>query len=93
MLQVLDDVRNNNKTVAAVLNKKTISAGILDCPDTASSIADVIDFKMLHLFHLQGDARYQVNWVYYPLDIEDIFERVFLPSAEGLIDQLHAAEI
>jgi hypothetical protein len=88
MLQVLDDLKNDNREIAKILKNREIAEGVLDCPTTAPTIAEVVDFKMLHLFHLKGDARYQVNKVFYPLDIEDIYDRVFIPVSSQIIPYL-----
>lgn len=88
MLQVLDDIRKDDHQIENILARRSVAEAIIDCPDTASSISEVVDFKMLHLFHLKGSARYQVNRVYYPLDIEDIYDRVFLPVSSKMIPYL-----
>lgn len=88
MLQVLDDLRQDNKTIAKMLSERKMPEGILDCPNTAPTLADVIDTKMLHLFYLQGEARYQVNQKFYLLDGEDIYDRVFIPISSQLIPYL-----
>ena len=88
MLQVLDDLRWNNPTVDTIVSDRVIENAIFGCPDTASSIAEVIDYKMLHLFYLQGQAKYDVHRVFYPLDVEDIYSRVFIPVSHHLIGYL-----
>jgi hypothetical protein len=88
MLQVLDELQKDNPEIANILKGRQMEEGILDCPGTAPSIADVVDFKMFHLFHLKGDARYQVNKVFYPLDLEDIYDRVFIPISSKVIPYL-----
>ncbi|WP_020209785.1 hypothetical protein [Gilvimarinus chinensis] len=85
MLQILNDLRNHDPNVSQVLDERKSEAGVLDCPTTVSTIADVVDFKMVHLFYLTGYQRYQVNRVFYPLDLEDIYDRVFLPVSTSLI--------
>ncbi len=85
MLQVLNDLRGDDPQLAALLTALQATKGVIDCPDTVDNMAQLIDFKMLHLFYLRGAARYQVNWIYYPLDAEDIYERVFEPLAESFI--------
>jgi len=91
MLQVLNDLRQDDAQLAVLLAAAPADMGVIDCPDTVTTIAELIDFKMLHLFYLRGAARYQVNWVYYPLDAEDIYERVFEPVAKLLIEYLQEA--
>lgn len=88
MLQILDDLRKSDPMVNKILTKAQPEYGVFECPDTASSIGDLVDFKMLHLFQLSGSARYQVNWVYYPKDLEDIYDQIFLPVSSELIDYL-----
>ncbi len=88
MLQILDNLRKDNKAIAKMLNDRKVSEGVLDCPNTTSNIADVIDIKMLHLFYLQGAARYEVNKKFYLLDGEDIYDRVFIPISSQLIPYL-----
>ncbi|MDO3385890.1 hypothetical protein QWI17_08575 [Gilvimarinus sp. SDUM040013] len=85
MLQVFNDLRNENENVDRLLSNRRSELGVLDCPTTAHTIADVIDFKMVHLFYLTGYQRYQVNRVFYPLDLEDIYDRVFLPVSAAMI--------
>ncbi|GLS24441.1 hypothetical protein GCM10007877_01520 [Marinibactrum halimedae] len=88
MLQVLDDLRSEDTNVDTILAKTKPGYGVFECPDTAATIADLVDFKMLHLFQLAGESRYDVNWVYYPKDVDDIYDQVFLPIAEELIPYL-----
>jgi hypothetical protein len=90
MLQVLNDLRLSDENLAQLLARSPAEKGLVDCPDTLKNMAELIDFKMLHLFYLRGSARYQVNWVYYPLDAEDIYERVFEPLADSLSRYLSA---
>lgn len=93
MLQVLDDVRRDNAGVAKILNNRQAEKGIIDCPQTASNISDVVTFKMLHLFYLTGKEKYEISRVYYPLDIEDIYSRIFLPISHSLIGLLKAGSL
>ena len=89
-LQILDDLVHHDDSVARRLRQMAVVEGVLGCPTAARTIADVVDFKMLHLFHLQGRARYQVNRVFYALDLEDVYSRVFEPMAPtmtGLLQQ------
>ena len=88
MLQILDDLRRDTPEVDELLKNRMIPDAIFGCPDTAKSVADVIDYKMLHLFHLKGSAKYEVHKKFYPLDIEDIYGRVFLPSSHALMTYL-----
>ncbi|QEY17024.1 MULTISPECIES: hypothetical protein [unclassified Cellvibrio] len=85
MLQVLNDLRQEDAQLADLLAVVPAEMGVIDCPDTVATIAQLIDFKMLHLFYLRGAARYQVNWIYYPLDAEDIYERVFDPIVKPVV--------
>jgi hypothetical protein len=88
MLQILNDLRKDNKAIATMLKQRKTPESIVDCPNTAANLADIIDIKMLHLFYLQGDARYQVNQKFYLLDGEDIYDRVFIPISSQLIPYL-----
>lgn len=88
MLQVLDDVRKDYTLVENMLTHRQADKGVIDCPNTAKNINDVITFKMLHLFYLTGKEKYDISRVYYPLDNEDIYRRVFLPVSHGLIQYL-----
>ncbi|WP_160151628.1 hypothetical protein [Microbulbifer sp. ALW1] len=87
-LQVLDELLREDAGVAAILSGRTLAEGVLDCPQTANTVADVVAFKMLHLFRLRGRARYQVNQHFYPLDLEDIYARVFLPVTHEMLGYL-----
>ncbi len=93
ILQILDDLYYDNQKIQYILNNKIIDEGIIDCPDTASNIYEVIHFKMLHLFYLRGEARYMVNQYYYAIDGEDIYDRVFIPIAHNMIHYLKASLI
>ncbi|ABD82522.1 hypothetical protein [Saccharophagus degradans] len=88
MLQVLDDVRRYNRGVDNLLANRSANKGIIDCPQTANTVSEIITFKMLHLFYLTGQEKYEISRVYYPLDIEDIYSRVFLPVSHQLITYL-----
>ena len=88
MLQILDDWRQDNPEIDKMLKERVIENAIFGCPDTANSIADVIDYKMLHLFYLKGDAKYEVHKRFYPLDLEDIYGRVFIPISHKMIAYL-----
>lgn len=84
-LQILDDLRREDPAVAKILAGRRVEEGILGCPDTAKNIADVVQFKMLHLFQLRGHHRFLVHEQFYPLDLEDVYTRVFLPVAHPLL--------
>ena len=88
MLQVLDELRKEDPAIAEILAKTPLKRPIVSCPDTAGNVAELVDFKMLHLFQLAGESRYKVHWVYYPQDLEDVYEQVFLPVSEELISHL-----
>ncbi|WP_198040048.1 hypothetical protein [Microbulbifer agarilyticus] len=87
-LQVLDDLKREDAEVAAILAGRKVAEGVLGCPVTAGSVAEVVDFKMLHLFYLRGHARFLVHEQFYPLDLEDVYSRVFLPVAHPLLSYL-----
>ena len=93
MLQVLDDLRRDDPAINKILKDTALAYPIYGCPDTASSVADIIDFKLLHLFYLGGEARYQVNWIYFPKDLDDIYDQVFLPISQQLIAYLAKAKV
>ena len=81
LLQVLDDLAKKDTRVNNILTATatTEDTQIFGCADAARNIAQVIEYKMLQLFYLQGRARYDVQWVYYPRDAEHIKDRVFKP--------------
>ena len=85
ILQILDELKNENADVNKILSNRQVEEEIFGCPDTANNIAEVVDFKMLHLFHLQGHSRYLVNQHFYPLDAEDIYNRVLLPISHDFM--------
>ncbi|UHQ54303.1 hypothetical protein [Microbulbifer sp. YPW16] len=65
----------------------------LDCPVTATNLSEVVDFKMLHLFHLQGRVSYRVNQLFYPPpDLEGVYARVFLPASHSLLGYLRKCQ-
>lgn len=92
MLQVLDELRRDDPIVAEILATTALEQPLYLCPDTVQNVDEMIDLKMLHLFHLKGEARYQVHWVYYPRDLDDIYEQVFLPIADSLIPYLQSKQ-
>lgn len=85
MIQVLDELRRSNTSVMRLLKRAKPYYGVFQCPETVQSMAQLVDFKMLHLFQLQGSARYQVHRVYFPKDIDDVYHQLFLPIANQLI--------
>lgn len=87
-LQILDELWREDEQVAQILSERRVREGVLGCPDTARNIADVVQFKMLHLFHLKGESRFLVHEQFYPLDLEDVYSRVFLPVAHPLLSYL-----
>ncbi|GLS25739.1 hypothetical protein GCM10007877_14530 [Marinibactrum halimedae] len=91
MLQVLDDLRRDNPEVDQILRRRVVEEAIFNCPMTASNISEVVDYKMMHLFYLSGKSRYDVHEVFYPLDVEDIYDRVFMPVAHDLIGYLKSS--
>ena len=91
MLQILNELREDDAEINRILNETSLKFPIFNCVDTAKNMAELIDFKMLHLFHLAGEARYKVNWIYYPQDLDDIYDQVFLPISMELIDYLKDA--
>ena len=84
MLQVLNDLANDDETLSTLLNNSAPGPGVFGCPEVASNMRDVVNHKMLHLFNLQGHARYAVNRVYYALRAEEVEMTVFAPIAERL---------
>ena len=91
MLQILDEIRRDDPEINRIVTETNLAYPIYGCADTADNIAELIDFKMLHLFHLAGEARYKVNWMYYPKDLDDVYDQVFLPVSMALIDYLKAS--
>ncbi len=87
-LQVLSDMAKDDNDLSALLSAVPNSPGIFGCEDLGKSIKEVIDFKMLHMHSLLGRARYEVNKVYYPQDVENIKEKVFVPVYEKLAPYL-----
>jgi len=83
-LQVLNDLLEEDKQLENLLLGVENTPGIFGCDNLGKNIKEVIDFKMLHLFYLQGSARYEVNKVYYPQDIENIKDKVFVPIYEKI---------
>ena len=88
LLQVLDDLARSDKTLSDMLANITPTSEIFNCPGLAKSVLDIIHYKMLHLYYLQGRARYEVNRVYYAADAEDIYTNVFAAASVDLIPYL-----
>ncbi|WP_051336082.1 hypothetical protein [Aquimarina latercula] len=88
LLQILNDLINDDKEVMDIVSSVSNESGIFGCDNLGETIKDVIDFKMLHMFYLSGNARYKVNEVYYPQDVENIKEKVFIPLYEKLVPYL-----
>ncbi|WP_299680030.1 hypothetical protein [uncultured Tenacibaculum sp.] len=89
LLQVLYDLYQEDTNVEMVL--KSILAdenSIFGCDNLATTMKDVVDFKMLHMHQLLGKKRYEVNKVYYPQDVENIKEKVFIPIYDKLVSYL-----
>ncbi len=84
LLQVLDDLSNEKSEVADILRSIPNTVGIFGCENLGDTMQDMVDFKMLHLYKLQGRARYEVNKVYYPQDVEDIKGKLFVPIYDKL---------
>ena len=84
LLQVMDDLARDDSSVAQILKTTSPGDGVFGCPNLASNLHDVIDYKMLHLFHLRGAARYEVNRVFYAADAEDVYGKIFKPAANTL---------
>ncbi|WP_051336399.1 hypothetical protein [Aquimarina latercula] len=91
-LQILDDLSNDNIEVRNILASLPNNSGIFKCNGLGKNILEVVQFKMLHMFHLKGAARYQVNKVYYPQDAENIKSKVFEPIYDHLIKFLRNKE-
>ncbi len=88
MLQILNEMRDDDAEINRLLTQTALEFPIYGCPDVAGNISELIDFKMLHLFYLSGESKYEVNWVYYPKDVDDVYDQVFLPISLELIDYL-----
>ena len=87
-LQVLDDLSKNDSQVRNILSSTPIKFPVFNCPDVVKNIQNLIDYKMLHLYHLKGRARYEVNKVYYPLEAERIYDLVLEPVEDKLYPYL-----
>ena len=90
MLQILDGLRRDNPVVEQILKDRIVQEAVFECPDTAKNINELVEFKMLHLFYLQGSARFEVNKYFYPLANEDIYDRVFIPIAHNMLTYLRS---
>ncbi len=88
LLQVLSDLTKDDNDLKTLLISVPNTPGIFGCEDLGKNIKEVIDFKMLHMHYLLGRARYEVNKVYYPQDVENIKEKVFVPVYEKLAPYL-----
>jgi len=88
LLQVLDHLYKDDKAIERILTCTANTSKIFGCNDLGKTVKDVIDYKMLHLFHLQGSARYEVNKVFYPQDVENIKEKVLSPILNKIIPYL-----
>ncbi|MEW7292443.1 hypothetical protein [Aquimarina sp. 2304DJ70-9] len=88
LLQVLYDVAKDDQDLNQILLSVPNTPGIFGCEDLGKNIKEVIDFKMLHMHGLLGRARYEVNKVYYPQDVENIKAKVFIPIYEKLAPYL-----
>lgn len=82
LLQVLHDLSEEDDYIRQLLLNTPVNPPVFACPDVAKNIQEVVEYKMLHLFELQGAARYEVNRVYYAADAEDIYRTVFAPSTQ-----------
>lgn len=90
LLQLLDDMMKTDKELETIVSSVPNTPGIFGCDHLAKTMKDVVDFKMLHLFHLKGAARYEVNKVFYSQDAEDIKKRLFIPLYEKVMPYLRA---
>lgn len=88
LLQVLDDLSKTDEAMNAILDEAGPGPGVFRCPDLAQNMQDIIDFKMLHMFHLRGHARYMVHWVFYPADLEHINKTVLRPTLDTVAAHL-----
>lgn len=88
LLQVLNDLAQEDAEVKAILESIPNTPGIFGCENLGKNIKEVVEFKMLHMFYLSGSARYEVNKVYYPQDVENIKEKVFIPVYKKLLPYL-----
>ena len=84
MLLVMDDLSKHNIKVRNMLVKQNVVEPVFRCPDTASTMQDIVDFKMFHLFYLKGEARYKVNWVYFPADAVHVNRTLMKPTINTL---------
>ncbi len=87
-LQVLHDLAKDDDDLMDILLSVPNTPGIFGCDDLGKNIKEVVDFKMLHMHKLLGSARYEVNKVYYPQDVENIKEKVFIPIYNQLAPYL-----
>lgn len=89
LLQVLDDLARDDSALSELLTNTKANKGVFGCPNTVTNIRQLVNFKMLHLFHLKGRSRFEVNKVFYPRAVEHITDRVFKPIAGDLNTYLH----
>ncbi len=87
-LMVLHDLALDDDDLNELLISVPNAPGIFGCEDLGKNIKEVVDFKMLHMHQLLGSARYEVNKVYYPQDVENIKAKVFIPVYEKLAPYL-----
>ncbi len=88
-LQVLHDLSESDPEIRKILTNTPSPNPIFNCPDIVQNIQQLIDYKMLHLYYLKGKQKYEVNKVYYPLEVERVFELVMEPVSEPLINYLN----
>ena len=87
-LQVLDDLSKTDEAIAELLVSTENTHPVFKCEGTVKNIRELIDYKMLHMYHLKGRARYEVNKVYYPLEVERVFDLVLRPIKDELVPML-----
>ena len=87
-LQVLDDLSKSDPIVREILTTTPSEFPVFKCEDVVANLQDMVDYKMLYMYHLKGKARYEVNKVYYPLEAERVFDIVLKPILEPLTAHL-----
>ena len=91
LMLVLDDLATDNPHVERILRRTTPGKTVFRCSTLAHNVRDLIDYKKLHLYDARGQARYQINQVYYAADMEVIYSAVLEPVANELILHLSAS--
>lgn len=87
-LQVLHDLAQNDPEVKRILSTTPSKFPIFKCPDVVNNVMELVEHKMLHMYELRGKDRYEVNKVYYPLEVERVFDLVLAPVETKLCKHL-----